>query len=162
MQCMCQLHEKSLFEANNSFLENHKDSLMHRAAFAEILHILDSNRKSEAVKFIEESTNKIVPRNGALGPIREWKLKDCIAVHKLLGTVLADQDAALRWKVRCAEYYPYSTYFEGSHSSASPNSAFNQLRKNSENESSNHSVVSQNVGSIKSNGKLEAFKDLTI
>lgn len=34
-------------------------------------------------------------RNGALGPIREWKLKDCIAVHKLLGTVLLDQDAAL-------------------------------------------------------------------
>lgn len=33
-------------------------------------------------------------RNGALGPIGEWKLKDCIAVHKLLGTVLADQDAA--------------------------------------------------------------------
>ncbi|KAG5016290.1 hypothetical protein JHK85_022426 [Glycine max] len=157
-----QLHEKSLFEANNSFLEKHKDSLMHRAAFAEILHILDSNRKSEAVKFIEESTNNIVPRNGALGPIREWNLKDCIAVHKLLGTVLADQDAALRWKVRCAEYFPYSTYFEGCHSSASPNSAFNQLRKNSENESPNHSVGGQNVGSITSNGKLEAFKDLTI
>jgi len=33
--------------------------------------------------------------NGALGPIREWTLKDCIAVHKLLGSVLDDQDAAL-------------------------------------------------------------------
>ncbi|TKY64516.1 N-alpha-acetyltransferase 16, NatA auxiliary subunit [Spatholobus suberectus] len=157
-----QLYEKSLFEANDSFLEKHKDSLMHRVAFAEILHILDSNRKSEAVKFIEESKNNIVPGNGALGPIREWKLKDCIAVHKLLGTVLADQDAALRWKVRCAEYYPYSRYFEGSRSSASPNSAFNQSRMNSENETPNHSVGSQNVGSITSNGKLEAFKDLTI
>ncbi|XP_028239120.1 N-terminal acetyltransferase A complex auxiliary subunit NAA15-like isoform X1 [Glycine soja] len=157
-----QLHEKSLFEANNSFLEKHKDSLMHRAAFAEILHILDSNRKSEAVKFVEDSTNNIVPRNGALGPIREWNLTDCIAVHKLLETVLADQDAGLRWKVRCAEYFPYSTYFEGCHSSASPNSAFSQLRKNSENESLNHSVDGQNVGSITSNGKLEAFKDLTI
>ncbi|KAL9304484.1 hypothetical protein ACSQ67_021747 [Phaseolus vulgaris] len=175
-----QVHEKSLFEANNSVLEKHKDSLMHRAAFVEVLHILDSNRKSEAVKFIEESTNNTVPRwwssrflysrdgnkgqdaqvkyildlrNGALGPIREWKLKDCIAVHNLLGTVLADQDAALRWKVRCVDYFPYSTYFEGRHSSASPNSAFNQLRKNSESESSNH---------ITSNGKVEAFKDLTI
>lgn len=57
------------------------------------------------------------------------------------------------WKVRCADYFPYSTYFEGKHSSASPNSAFNQLRKNAENESVNH---------ITSNGKLEAFKDLTI
>lgn len=34
-------------------------------------------------------------RNGALGPIREWKLEDCIAVHKLIGTVFVDQDAAL-------------------------------------------------------------------
>ncbi|KAJ1392141.1 N-terminal acetyltransferase A, auxiliary subunit [Sesbania bispinosa] len=58
-----QLHEKSLFEANNSFLEKHKDSLMHRAAFAEILYILDSSRKSDAVKWIEESTNNIVPGN---------------------------------------------------------------------------------------------------
>ncbi|MCI21710.1 N-alpha-acetyltransferase 15 NatA auxiliary subunit-like, partial [Trifolium medium] len=56
-----QLHEKSLFDANNAFLDNHKDSLMHRAAFTEILYILDSNRKSEAVKLIEESANNIVP-----------------------------------------------------------------------------------------------------
>ncbi|MED6166025.1 N-alpha-acetyltransferase 16, NatA auxiliary subunit [Stylosanthes scabra] len=101
-------------------------------------------------------------RNGALGPIREWTLKDCIAVHKLLGAVLLDQDAASRWKSRCAEYFPYSTYFEGSRSSVSPNSVYSQLSKNSENESSNHSTGSQNAGSIKSNGKLDAFKDLTI
>jgi len=34
-------------------------------------------------------------RNGVLEPIGEWKLKDCIAVHKLLRTVLVDDDAAL-------------------------------------------------------------------
>ncbi len=34
-------------------------------------------------------------RNGALGPVGEWKLKDCIVVHKLLGTVLVDNEAAL-------------------------------------------------------------------
>ncbi|WJX48860.1 N-alpha-acetyltransferase 16, NatA auxiliary subunit [Trifolium repens] len=156
-----QLHGKSLFDANNAFLDNHKDSLMHRAAFTEIIYILDSNRKSEAVKLIEESANNIVPRNGAIGPIGEWKLKDCIAVHQLLGTVLVDQDAAFRWKVRCAEYFPYSTYFEGRHSSASPNSSFNQLRKNSEKDSSNHSVGNQNaVSTNTSNGK--AFENLTI
>ncbi|CAL5210657.1 unnamed protein product [Lathyrus oleraceus] len=155
-----QLHEKSLFDANNAFLDNHKDSLMHIAAFAETLYILDSNRKSEAVKLIEESANNIVPRNEAIGPIGKWKLKDCIAVHKLLGTLLVDQDAALRWKVWCAEYFPYSTYFEGEHSSASPNSAFNQLRKNSENVSPNNAVDNQNVGSATSNGK--AFQNLTI
>lgn len=31
-------------------------------------------------------------RNGGLGS-RQWKLKDCIAVHKLLGTVLKEPDA---------------------------------------------------------------------
>jgi peptide alpha-N-acetyltransferase len=65
------------------------------------------------------------------------------------------------WKVRCAEYFPYSTYFEGRHSSASPNSAFNQLRKNSEKDSSNHSGGNQNaVSTNTSNGK--AFENLTI
>ncbi|KAG4945020.1 hypothetical protein AAZX31_15G012600 [Glycine max] len=161
-QTISQLHGKSLFETNNSFLEKHEDSLTHRAAFGETLYILDPNRRSEAVKLIEGSPNNIVPTNGVLGPIREWKLIDCVAVHKLLGTVLVDQDAALRWKVRCAELFPYSTYFEGSRSSASPNSAFNQIRKSSENGSSNHSVGDHNAESGTSNGKLEAFKDLTI
>ncbi|XP_061338524.1 N-terminal acetyltransferase A complex auxiliary subunit NAA15 [Gastrolobium bilobum] len=161
-QTISWLHGKSLFEANNSFLEKHKDSLMHRAASGEILYILDSDRRSEAVKLIEESSNNPVPRNGALGPIREWKLEDCIAVHKLLGTVLVDQDAALRWKVRCAEFFPYSTYFEGCHSSASPNTILNQRCKSTENGISTHSAGDHDVECVTSNGKLEAFKDLTI
>ncbi|KAG4961581.1 hypothetical protein JHK87_038214 [Glycine soja] len=160
-QTISQLHGKSLFETNNSFLEKHEDSLTHRAAFGEMLYILDPSRRSEAVKLIEGSANNLVPRNGALGPIREWKLKDCISVHKLLATVLVDQDAASRWKMRCAELFPYSTYFEGICSSASPNSAFNQIRKSTETGSSNHWVGDHNAEST-SNGKLEAFKDLTI
>jgi tetratricopeptide (TPR) repeat protein len=156
-----QLHEKSLIEGNMTFLEQHKDSLMHRAAVAEMLYVLEPNRKPEAIKLIEESTNNIAPKNGALGPVGEWKLKDCIAVHKLLGTVLVDNEAALRWKVRCAEYFPYSTYLEGSRSSAIPNSAYNQIRKSSENGSANHSG-GETADSLASNGKLEAFKDLTI
>ncbi|KAJ1404065.1 Tetratricopeptide-like helical domain superfamily [Sesbania bispinosa] len=195
-QTISQLHGKSLFETNNSFLEKHEASLMHRAAFGEMLYVLDPNSRSEAVKIIEGSTNNLMPRknkgerkwkdgaatslsmvvasspllkrfeiasrNGALGPVGEWKLIDCIAVHKLLGTVLVDQDAALRWKVRCAEYFPYSTYFEGSGSSASPNSALNQICKSAENGSSSHSVADHIVESVTSNGKQETFKDLTI
>lgn len=156
-----QLHEKSLIEGNRTFLEQHKDSLMHRAAVAEMLYVLEPDKKPEAIKLIEESTNNTVPKDGALGPVREWKLKDCIAVHKFLGTVLVDNEAALRWKVRCAEYFPFSTYFEGSLSSAIPNSAYNRISKQSENGSANHSG-GETGDSLASNGKLETFKDLTI
>jgi len=32
--------------------------------------------------------------DGVLGPVREWKLQDCVAVHRLLETVFIDLDAA--------------------------------------------------------------------
>ena len=35
---------------------------MHRAAVAEMLNLLEPQRKSEAIKLIEESTNNMVPR----------------------------------------------------------------------------------------------------
>ncbi|KAF5466665.1 hypothetical protein F2P56_016572 [Juglans regia] len=157
-----QLHEKSLTEGNEIFLERFKDSLLHRAAVAEMFYVLEPDRKLEAIRLIEESTNNMVPKKGALGPVRGWKLKDCIEVHKLLGTVLDDNEASLRWKVRCAECFPYSTYFEGSCSSAVPNSAYNQIRKSSENGSANHLEGGETADSLASNGRLEAFKDLTI
>ncbi|KAI3766668.1 hypothetical protein L2E82_16737 [Cichorium intybus] len=112
-----QLHDKSLMEANNVFLDQHKDSLMHRAAVAEMIYCLEPNKKIEAIKLIEESPNEIVSSNGSLGSVRRWKLKDCIAVHKTLVAIFDDHDAASRWKVKCADYFPYSTYFEGRHSS---------------------------------------------
>ncbi|KAI7981158.1 N-terminal acetyltransferase A complex auxiliary subunit NAA15 [Camellia lanceoleosa] len=154
---LSQLHEKSLIEANIFFLEKHEDSLMHRAAVADMLNVLDCSKKAEAIKLIEDSSNNLLSTNGALGPVREWKLKDCIAVHELLGTVLDDHEAALRWKVQCAEYFPYSTYFEGKHSSAIPNSVYNQIHKNNP----------ENGGAtISSNGKLEKqldkFEDLIV
>ncbi|XVF74641.1 hypothetical protein PTKIN_Ptkin13bG0127600 [Pterospermum kingtungense] len=156
-----QLQEKTLSEANKNFLDKHEDSLMHRVAVAEMLYTLDQTKKPEAVKLIEDSCNKAVPRNGALGPVLEWKLKECIAVHKLLEKVLIDQDAALRWKVRCAEYFPYSTYFEGIHSSAVRN-LNSQDGKTPVNGGASHPEINQSANSLVSNGKLEAFKNLTI
>ncbi|TYJ13971.1 hypothetical protein E1A91_A10G086500v1 [Gossypium mustelinum] len=150
-----QLQEKTLSEANKVFLGKHEDSLMHRVAVAEMLFTLDPTEKPEAVKLIEDSSNKVVPTDGALGPVMEWKLKDCIVVHKLLDKVLTDQDAALRWKVRCAEYFPYSTYFEGGCSSA----VHNSLNMNG---GASHPEISQSENALVSNGKLEAFKNLTI
>ncbi|XP_076925857.1 N-terminal acetyltransferase A complex auxiliary subunit NAA15-like [Bidens hawaiensis] len=111
-----QLHGKSLIEANTVFLEQHKDSLLHRAAVAEMIYCLEG-KKGDAVKLIEESANNFASSNGSIGSVREWKLKDCVAVHKILGTVFNDNDAATKWKLRCAEYFPYSTYFEGRRSS---------------------------------------------
>ncbi|PWA64291.1 tetratricopeptide repeat (TPR)-containing protein [Artemisia annua] len=148
-----QLHGKSLMEANTAFLEQHKDSLMHRAAVAEMIFCLEPNKKVEAIKLIEESSNNPVSSNGALGSVKEWKLKDCVAVHKLLVATLDDRDAALRWKTQCAEDFPYSTYLEGSLCSSK---ASKQIHENAEN------------GGIElpsPNGKvenLEAMKNLAI
>ncbi|CAK9174650.1 unnamed protein product [Ilex paraguariensis] len=161
---LSQLHEKSLIEANTFFLEKHKDSLMHRAAVAEMLYLLEPNQKADAVKLIEESSNNLVSTNGALGPVGEWKLKDCITVHRLLRTILIEIDAASGWKVRCKEYFPYSTYFEGSHSSVVAKSTYNEIHKNLENRGANHPDGSQIREPLSANGieKLKAFKDLAI
>ncbi|KAL0415289.1 UNVERIFIED_CONTAM: N-terminal acetyltransferase A complex auxiliary subunit NAA15 [Sesamum latifolium] len=156
-----QLHEKSLIEANTLFLEKHRDSLTHRAAVAEMISVMEPSKKKEAINLIEESSNDLVSLSGALGPIKQWRLKDCIAVHKLLGTILDDHEAALRWKVRCAEYFPFSAYFEGSCSSAVTNSSYHQMHKLHENGSPNNesSLPLSSNGNIE---KLEALKDLVI
>ncbi|MBA0759073.1 hypothetical protein Gotri_022006 [Gossypium trilobum] len=152
-----QFQEKTLSEANEIFLRKHQDSLMHRVVVAEMLYILDPTKKLEAVKLIEDSSNIVELMNAALGPIMAWKLKDCIAVHQLLEKVLVDQDAALRWKVRCAEYFPYSTYFEGSRSSAVNNLFNNQEGKTPVNGDTSDPEIGQSTIPIISNGKLEAF-----
>ncbi|CAN6845863.1 unnamed protein product [Brassica oleracea] len=155
-----QLQNKSLVEANKEFLGRHEDSLVHRAAYAEMLCLLDPSRKTEAIKLIEDSTNKVVQQtNGALGVAREWKLKDCIAVHKLLETVFLDSEAASRWKSRCAEYFPFSTHFEGKRSSVMPDSVYNSSLKSNENgDTPNHPMGQTELN----DGQLEAFKSLTV
>ncbi|KAL8171710.1 hypothetical protein V2J09_023514, partial [Rumex salicifolius] len=154
-----QLHEKSLEEANMMFLKRHEDSLVHRAAVAEMLYLLDSSKKLDAIKLIEDSFNDIISKNGALGHLMKWKLKDCVAVHKLLENVILDKDAASRWKARCAEYFPYSTHFLGSKSSAVSDSYLMGVLQNSENGIIEHPETSL---STDSNGKLEAFQHLKI
>ncbi|WOH05562.1 hypothetical protein DCAR_0624981 [Daucus carota subsp. sativus] len=156
-----QLHGKSLLDANALFLEKHKDSLMHRVAAAEMLHLLEPKRKAEAIKIIEESPNSPVLKSVS-GVVREWKLKDCIAVHKILGTISDDHAVASRWKKRCSEYFPYSTYFEGSQSSVVTK---NRVTDNNVNGGMNHLKADQNAAPLSTNGKLEnieALKNLAI
>ncbi|XP_057772972.1 N-terminal acetyltransferase A complex auxiliary subunit NAA15 [Salvia miltiorrhiza] len=157
-----QLHKKSLTEANSIFLENNRDSLRHRAAVAEMMFVLEPHKKQEAINLIEESSGDLSSSNAALGQIRNWRLKDCIAVHKLLGSILDDHDAASRWKTRCAEYFPHSTYFVGSCSSAASNSSYRQNHKLSENGSPNSSFADQCVSSNGNVEKLDSLKDLAI
>lgn len=126
------LQGKSLLEVNENFFRRHKDSLLHRAAAAEMLYLLAPEKKAEAINIIEDSVNNILPRYGALG-VREWKLKDCISVDKLLDTMLKDVDAASRWRVWCAEYFPYSTYFKGQKSSSVSGSINSNICSKAEN-----------------------------
>ncbi|KAD6794662.1 hypothetical protein E3N88_05558 [Mikania micrantha] len=147
-----QLLDKSLMEANYFFLEQHKDSLMHRAAAAKMIYCLEPNMKTEAVKLIEESP-KNPALSGRLGSVKKWKLKDCVAVHKILIATFDDPDAALRWKNRCAEEFPYSTYFEGSLSSTiTANKSSEQLHENAENGGNENGILE----------KLDAMKNLAI
>ncbi|KAL8098992.1 N-terminal acetyltransferase A complex auxiliary subunit NAA15-like isoform X2 [Apium graveolens] len=150
-----QLHGKSLVEANTLFLEKHRDSLLHRAAAAEMLHLIEPNRKAEAIKIIEESLNNAVPNGFAI--VKEWKLKDCIAVHKILGTIFDDHAVASRWKVRCSEYFPFSTYFEGGQSSVVTR---NLVKDKTVNGGMNHLETLQNDEPLSTNGKLENVEAL--
>ncbi|XP_043702732.1 N-terminal acetyltransferase A complex auxiliary subunit NAA15 isoform X2 [Telopea speciosissima] len=159
---LSQLHGKSLIEANSHFFEKHKDSLMHRAAAAEMLYVLEPEKKSKAIKIIEDSANNPMSTNGTLGPVKEWKLKECTSVHKLLGTVLVDPDAASRWKAWCAEYFPFSTYFKGPRSSVVAKSADDRICKVPQNGGPGQQEVLESGPTHSLNGKLEAFKDLTI
>ncbi|KAL3676814.1 hypothetical protein R1sor_026762 [Riccia sorocarpa] len=113
------LSNQSLQEVNRAFLEANKDSLLHRAAAAEVLALLSPESKAEAVKIIEDSVDPSVAAGGAVAAgVGEWLLKDCVAVHKVLLTSLEDENAASRWRVRMADLFPYSTYFVGPKSSA--------------------------------------------
>ena len=64
--------------------------------------------------------------------------------------------------MRCAEYFPYSTYFEGSCRSAVHNLLKDQDSKTSVNGGASHPEICPNTNSFISNGKVEAFKNLTV
>ena len=70
---------------------------------------------------------------------------------------VANVNVTIGWKTRCSEFFPYSAYFEGSLSSAVPNSVNNQTLKDAEMIGAN-----RNANSVSDNGKLDGFKDLTI
>lgn len=44
------------------FFVLYADSLMHRAAVAEMMYALEPDKKSKAIKLIEDSTNNTVPK----------------------------------------------------------------------------------------------------
>ncbi|KAG2599104.1 hypothetical protein PVAP13_5KG457000 [Panicum virgatum] len=158
-----QLHGKSLIEVNRSFLEKHNASLTHRAAAAEMMYLLEPDKKMEAIKLIEDSTNNASLGNNVLGPVNEWQIQDCIDVHKLLETVFGDQNIANSWKTRCAEYFPYSTYFEGVKSSiAAYVFDHNNLQNSPENGIAQNPQLKSNEGELGAlNGAVHIVDDLS-
>lgn len=157
-------HDKSLLQVNESFLENHRDSLVHRAAAAEMLFLLSPERKEEAIKLIEDSVNNIGPRRDcAFRRIMEWKLKSCVSVHKLLETTFHDTSAASRWGLLCAEMFPLSTYFKGVKSSDVPGSVNNQACSKEDNldlAKNQNKIIDAFTHSV--NGDIPGLKDLKI
>ncbi|KAL6842778.1 hypothetical protein ACP4OV_027622 [Aristida adscensionis] len=157
-----QLNGKSLIEVNRSFLEKHNVSLTHRAAAAEMMYLLEPDKKLEAMKLIEDSTNNMASGNNVLGPVKEWHIQDCIDVHKLLETVFGEQDVAKRWKTRCAEYFPYSTYFEGINSDLAAYSVDNSLENSPENGVTSNPQLKQNDGEACTlNGTVHVVDDMS-
>jgi len=158
-----QLHGKSLIEVNRSFLEKRNASLAHRAAAAEMMYLLEPDKKMEAIKLIEDSTNNASLGNNVLGPVNEWQIQDCIDVHKLLETVFGDQNIANSWKTRCAEYFPYSTYFEGVKSSiAAYVFDHNNLQNSPENGIAQNPQLKSNEGELGAlNGAVHIVDDLS-
>uniref|UniRef100_A0A0A8YNX4 Uncharacterized protein n=1 Tax=Arundo donax TaxID=35708 RepID=A0A0A8YNX4_ARUDO len=157
-----QLHGKSLIEVSRSFLEKYNASLTHRTAAAEMMYLLEPDKKMEAIKIIEDSTNNVASGSSVLGSVKEWQIQDCIDVHKLLETVFGDQDAANRWKARCAEYFPYSTYFEGIKSAIAAYSVDNSPENSPENGIAPNPQVKPNEGEACGvNGTVHIVDDMS-
>nr|XP_024371729.1 N-terminal acetyltransferase A complex auxiliary subunit NAA15-like isoform X2 [Physcomitrium patens] len=113
---MQELGEKSLLDANRDFLATYRDSLQHRVAAAEIHLLLCPDAKSEAIKIIEESPERVASASNDAAS--EWFLKNCVEVHQLLENSFGDKAAATKWSARCGKLFPFSTYFKGAKCSA--------------------------------------------
>lgn len=153
--CFKCLDSKTLLEANQQFLHMHKDSLRHRAASAEILYLLSPDKKAAALEILESSNCRPSTSGGLVSEgVGEWELKDCAYVFETLATRLNDQDAASRWRSRCSELFPFSTFFQGAKSSASQGSANYLFCQKSKAE--------QSAGNRVANGDVAAFSEFRI
>ncbi|MCO5594657.1 hypothetical protein L7F22_048690 [Adiantum nelumboides] len=93
--CFKCLESKTLIEANEDFLNRHKDSLRHRSAAAEVLHLLSPEQKRAAVEILETSICRPCTSGGLVAEgVGKWGLKDCSFVYETLANSLNDLDAA--------------------------------------------------------------------
>ncbi|EFJ36800.1 hypothetical protein SELMODRAFT_164833 [Selaginella moellendorffii] len=114
---------RTLLEINKDFLDCHTDSLLHRVVAAEVLQLLSPGEKDASVKIVLDSRGFSSQTFRFCSGEEKWELKQCMTVHKKLQSVLDDPDAAERWRARCAQLFPYSTYFKGLKSSSMTGSA---------------------------------------
>ncbi|KAH7283085.1 hypothetical protein KP509_35G060100 [Ceratopteris richardii] len=153
--CFKSIESKTLLQANESFLNMNKDSLRHRAAAAEVLFLLAPEQKSTAVEILESSVCSHSAGGGEIAEgVPSWGLKDCCLVYDIFSNTLKDLDAASRWKSRCADLFPFSTFFNGVKSSATCGSEnYTYCRK---------MQASQPPGPLAANGHLPDFSALKI
>lgn len=153
--CFKCLESNTLLEANQEYLNLHKDSLRHRAAAAEILYLLSPEEKAAAVEILETSVCRPCTSGGPVGEgVGEWGLKDCSFVYETLATSLNDPEAAARWKLRCAELFPFSTFFQGSKSSVAHGSANYLFCQKSK--------AGHGAGNLTANGDVPGFSELKL
>jgi len=92
---------KSLEKLNQEFLAKFSSSLPHRHVVAELLFLLSPNNRSEAIKIL---TNL----EGIKG---HSQLKECIAIHETLVSVIGDANTADEYKKKAKSLFPYATFF---------------------------------------------------
>jgi len=84
-------------------------------------------------------------------------------VHKLLETTFHDTSAASRWRLVCAEIFPFSTYFKGVKSSAVPGSINSKICSKEDNldlEKNQNKIIA--AFSHSGNGDIPDLKGLKI
>lgn len=98
------LKGKTIQIYHQEFVESQfNTSFLHRVTAAELSTLLDPERKQDHLEGLMNE-REIKP-----------SLKECETVYRiLLGAVLDAKELAETWKQRCAEWWPRSSFFQGS------------------------------------------------
>eukprot|EP01024_Parvocaulis_polyphysoides_P020035 TRINITY_DN19203_c0_g1_i1.p1 TRINITY_DN19203_c0_g1~~TRINITY_DN19203_c0_g1_i1.p1 ORF type:complete len:405 (-),score=48.23 TRINITY_DN19203_c0_g1_i1:234-1448(-) len=91
---------------NRNYLDQHcEDSLERTLAACEVMYDLDANNQEQVTQLLMNFTDKL-----------RFDLREvCVDVHKFFLRI-GCQDVSQAWKIKCAEIFCWSDYFEGEES----------------------------------------------